>query len=70
MKVSVDDWKDTKDYGRNKMIKMMRLRASSNNKQLYKISAHKGLLDEYEGETGSEIPEFILSAIDEKKERV
>ena len=49
---------------------MMRLRASSNNKQLYKISAHKGLLDEYEGETGSEIPEFILSAIDEKKERV
>jgi antitoxin component YwqK of YwqJK toxin-antitoxin module len=71
MKVSVDDWKDTKDYGRNKdEIWWMRLRASSNNKQLYKISAHKGLLDEYDGETGSEIPEFILSAIDEKKERV
>jgi antitoxin component YwqK of YwqJK toxin-antitoxin module len=70
MKVSVDDWKDTKDYGLSHIIKMMRLRASSNNKQLYKISAHKGLLDDYDGETGSEIPDYILMSIDEKKERL
>jgi hypothetical protein len=70
MKVSVDDWKDTRDYGLGAMIKMMRLRASTNNKQLFKISAHKGLLDDYEGETGSEMPEFILMSIDQKKERI
>jgi hypothetical protein len=70
MKVSVDDWKDTKDYGLSHIIKMMRLRASSNNKQLYKISTHKGLLDDYDGETGSEIPDYILMSIDEKKERL
>lgn len=70
MKVSVDDWKDTRDYGLGAMIKMMRLRASTNNKQLFKISADKGLLDDYEGETGSEMPEFILMSIDQKKERI
>ena len=70
MKVSVDDWKDTKDYGLSHIIKMMRLRASVNNKQLYKISAHKGLLDDYDGKTGSEIPDYILMSIDEKKERL
>lgn len=70
MKVSVDDWKDTRDYGLSHIIKMMRLRASSNNKQLFKISAHKGLLDDYDGETGSEIPDYILMSIDQKKERI
>jgi hypothetical protein len=70
MKVSVDDWKDTRDYGLGATIKMMRLRASSNNKQLYKISTHKGLLDDYDGETGSEIPDYILMSIDQKKERI
>jgi hypothetical protein len=70
MKVSVDDWKDTRDYGISHTIKMMRLRASSNNKQLYKISTHKGLLDDYDGETGSEIPDYIIYSIDQKKERI
>jgi len=70
MKVSVDDWKDTRDYGLGAMIKMMRLRASTNNKQLFKISAHKGLLDDYEGETGSEMPEFILMSIDGAKQKL
>ena len=70
MKVSISDWKDTSDYGNTSMIKMMRLRAQANNKQLYKITANKGLLDDYEGKTGSEIPEYILSAIDQKKERI
>jgi hypothetical protein len=70
MKVSVDDWKDTRDYGIGAMIKMMRLRAGANNKQLFKISAHKGLLDDYEGETGSEMPDYILMSIDQKKERL
>ena len=70
MKVSISDWKDTSDYGNTSMIKMMMLRARANNKQLYKITANKGLLDDYEGKTGSEIPEYILSAIDQKKERI
>ena len=70
MKVSVDDWKDTRDYDLGTMIKMMRLRASANNKQLFKISAHKGLLDDYEGKTGGEMPDYILSSIDGKKERI
>jgi antitoxin component YwqK of YwqJK toxin-antitoxin module len=70
MKVSLNDWKDTSDYGNTSMIKMMMLRAQANNKQLYKITANKGLLDDYEGKTGSEIPEYILSAIDQKKERI
>jgi antitoxin component YwqK of YwqJK toxin-antitoxin module len=70
MKVSVDDWKDTRDYGIGATIKMMRLRAGANNKQLFKISAHKGLLDDYEGETGSEMPDYILMSIDQKKERL
>jgi hypothetical protein len=67
MKVSVNDWKDTSDYGNTSMIKMMMFRARANNNQLYKITANKGLLDDYEGKTGSEIPEYILSAIDQKK---
>lgn len=70
MKVSISDWKDTSDYGNTSMIKMMRLRAQANNKTLYKITANKGLLDDYDGKTGSEIPEYILSAIDQKKERI
>lgn len=70
MKVSVDDWRNTKDYGLGNMVKMMRMRAGANNKQLFKISAHKGLLDQYEGKAGDEIPEYILSAIDQKKERI
>jgi len=70
MKVSLNDWKDTSDYGNTSMIKMMMLRARANNNQLYKITANKGLLDDYEGKTGSEIPEYILSAINQKKERI
>jgi len=70
MKVSVNDWKDTSDYEKPGMVKMMMLRARANNKQLYKITANKGLLDDYEGKTGSEIPDYILSAINQKKERI
>jgi len=70
MKVSLNDWKDTSDYGNTSMIKMMMLRARANNNQLYKITANKGLLDDYEGKTGSEIPDYILSAINQKKERI
>jgi hypothetical protein len=69
MKVSVDNWKDISDYGFGGMIKMMILRANANNKQLYKITANKGLLDEYEGKSGSEMPDYILSAINQKKEK-
>jgi hypothetical protein len=69
MKVSADNWKDISDYGFGGMILMMRLRASANNKGLYKITANKGLLDEYEGKTGSEMPDYILSAINQKKEK-
>lgn len=70
MKVSLDDWRDTGDWILGAMIKMMKLRAGANNKQLFKISAHKGLLDDYEGKTGSEMPDYILSSIDGKKERI
>lgn len=70
IKVSVDDWRDTNDYDISKTVKMMRMRATSNNKQLYKISAHKGLLDDYEGKTGAEMPEYILMSIDQRKERI
>ena len=69
MKVSVDNWKDISDYGFGGMIKMMILRANANNKQSYKITANKGLLDEYEGKSGSEIPDYILSAINQNKEK-
>jgi hypothetical protein len=41
MKVSVDDWKDTRDYGIGATIKMMRLRAGANNKQLFKKFENK-----------------------------
>ena len=69
MKVSVGNWKDISDYGFGGMIKMMRIRAYANNKGLYKITANKGLLDEYEGKSGSEMPDYILSAINQKKEK-
>jgi hypothetical protein len=70
MKVSVGSWKDTSDYNLGKMLKMMLMRATQNNKQLFKITTYKGLLDRYEGKTGDEMPEDILMSIDEKKERI
>lgn len=70
MKVSADKWNDTSDFGVGSMVKMMRMRAQANNKTLYKISTNKGLLKNFEGKSSSEMPPYILGAIDDRKERM
>ena len=53
------------------VIQMMKTRISFNGgKSLYMIKTEDGLLDDYAGMSGDEIPDFILKSIDERKEKV
>jgi hypothetical protein len=70
LKVGGYSWNDTSDYDLGDVLKMLRIRAMNNNMQLYKITANKGLLTKYNGKTGDKIPDIILAAINEKKERI
>lgn len=52
-------------------IQMMKTRISFNSgKSLYMIKTDEGLLDDYSGMSGHEIPDFILKSIDEGKEKI
>ena len=43
--------------------RMMGIRATSNNKTLFKINTEKDLLDEYVGMSDEEMPDFIVTSI-------
>jgi len=68
-KVNNNDFTDFTDRGKFQLAGVMKIRAKSNNKDLYSITCSEGLLDEYEGMSDEQMPEYIVSSIDERKKR-